>query len=135
MKESLWGYIVIILGVTSIVFIYFFQTITNTDQQNYTLLRETTESAMYDSIDEAYYQKYGVIKINTEKFVENFTRRFAESVNDSKDYTLEFYEIYEYPPKATVIVKTKTKNYSVTTDSSVNFDIINALSGILETKY
>ena len=133
MKESLWGYIVIILGVTSIVFIYFFQTITNTDQQNYTLLRETTESAMYDSIDEAYYQKYGVIKINTEKFVENFTRRFASNASLSNTYIIEIYDVSEMPPKVSLIVKS-TKSTSITNDK-VDFEISNKIDAILETPY
>lgn len=135
MKETYWTYLIIILGLLVITIMILIQDLSSTNEEDYYLTREVMEAAMIDSIDYGLYMETEDIRIIESKFVENFTRRFAESVNDSKDYALEFYEIYEYPPKATVIVKTKTKNYSVTTDSSVNFDIINALSGILETKY
>jgi len=67
MRESFWGTMILSFGVIAIIFIYFFQNITNTDQQNYNLLKETTEAAMFDSIDQTEYQKNGNIKINAEK--------------------------------------------------------------------
>ena len=60
------------LGVVSIAFIYFFQTYTNTDEQNYILLKEITEAAMYDAVDLASYRSTGTVRIDREKFVENF---------------------------------------------------------------
>ena len=95
MRESFWGYVVITFGVISILFIYFFQNVTNTDQQNYNLLRETTESAMYDAIDYNEYITTGNIKINAEKFVENFVRRFADNASLSNTYIIEIYDISE----------------------------------------
>ncbi len=135
MKESFWAYLFIILGLFTIVIMMIIQDVTSTDEEDYYLTKEVMEAAMIDSIDYGVYMDTGDIRIIESKFVENFTRRFAESVKDSKTYTLEFYEIYEDPPKATVKVSTSTKEYSVTSDSSSNFDIVNILSGILETKY
>ena len=111
------------------------QDLTSTSEEDYYLTKEVMQAAMIDSIDYGVYREYGDIRIIEQKFVENFTRRFSESVNNTKTYTLEFYEIYEFPPKATVRVKTATKEYSVSTDTTVDFDIVTVLSGILETKY
>lgn len=135
MKESFWAYLFIILGILVIVVMMVVQDLTSTSEEDFYLTREVMEAAMIDSIDYGLYRDQGVIRMIESKFVENFTRRFAESVNDSKGYRLEFYEIYECPPKATVVVKTTTRSYSVTADSSTTFDINTVLSGILETKY
>ena len=80
MKESMWGVLVVMLGIISIAFVIFFQNVTNTDEQNYILLKEITEAAMYDAVDLASYRTTGTVRIDREKFVENFLRRFAESV-------------------------------------------------------
>ena len=135
MKESFWAYLFIVLGLFVIVIMMLIQDVTTTDEEDFYLTKEVMEAAMVDSIDYGVYMDTGVIRIIESKFVENFTRRFADSVKDSKNYTLEFYDIYEDPPKATVKVSTSTKDYSVTTDSTVNFDILTVMSGILETKY
>lgn len=133
MKESFWGSLVLMLGVTSIVFIYFFQNITNTDQQNYTLLRETTEAAMYDAIDQAEYAKTGNITIDGEKFVEVFVRRFAENASLSNSYKIDIYDISEYPPK--VSLRVRSKKSSNVANEIVDFTIDNKIDAILETPY
>ena len=46
MRESMWGVFVLVVGVVLILLIYLFQGITNTDEHNYYLLKETTESSM-----------------------------------------------------------------------------------------
>lgn len=133
MKESFWGVVIITFGVISILFIYFFQNVTNTDQQNYNLLKETTESAMYDAIDLTEYTNNGNIKINAEKFVENFVRRYAENASLSNTYVIEIYDINEYPPKVSLLVKSKEDTNA--TGEIVDFDITNRIDAILETPY
>lgn len=133
MKESFWGAMIIAFAVISIAFIYFFQNVTNTDQQNYTLLKETTESAMFDAIDQAEYQKNGNIRINAEKFIENFVRRYAENANLSNTYVIEIYHISEYPPKVSLLVKSTESTNA--TGEIVEFDVSNRISAILETPY
>jgi len=134
-KETFWTYLLIIIGIFVIVVMILVQDLTGTTEEDYYLTKEIMQAAMIDSIDYGVYRHYGDIRIIEEKFVENFTRRFSESVNSTKTYQIEFYEIYESPPKATVRVKTATSEYQVTSDSSVDFDIVTILSGILETKY
>lgn len=133
MKESFWGVFVIMLGVVSIAFIYFFQTYTNTDEQNYILLKEITEAAMYDAVDLASYRSTGTVRIDREKFVENFLRRFSESVTLGNTYVIEIYDINETPPK--VSLKVSTKLQSNVTSELMDFDIVNRLDAILEVPY
>lgn len=135
MKESFWTYLVIALGLFIIVVLILVQDLTTTAEEDYYLMKEVMEAAMIDSVDYGIYRSTGEIRIIEEKFVENFTRRFAESVNANKDYRLEFYEIYESPPKATVRISTSTREYSVNSDEVVDFGIVTLLTDIMETKY
>lgn len=131
MRESMWGVFVIVVGVVLILLIYLFQGITNTDEHNYYLLKEATESSMLDAIDVADYRITGKVSINREKFVEVFVRRFVESADLSNTYVIEIYDINEEPPKVSLLVKTK-KNGTVTNET-IEFDITNRLDAILET--
>ena len=133
MKESFWSVLIVMLGVLSIAFIYFFQTITSTDEQNYTILKEVTEAAMWDAVDWAEYRATGNTRIHREKFVENFQRRFAESVSLGNVYRIDIYDVSEYPPK--VSLKVSSKLNSNVTDEIVEFDIVNKIDAILETPY
>ena len=133
MKESFWGVFVVMLGVISVAFIIFFQNVTNTDEQNYILLKEITEAAMYDAVDLASYRATGTVRIDREKFVENFLRRFSESVTLGNTYVIEIYDINETPPK--VSLKVSTKLQSNVTSELMDFDIVNRLDAILEVPY
>ena len=134
MKESFWGVLVVILGVISIAFIYFFQTYTNTDEQNYLLLKEITEAAMYDAVDLAAYRSAGTVRIDREKFVENFIRRFSESATLSRTYNIKIYDINEMPPKVSLQVSS-TESGNVTGGEILEFDITNRIDAILEVPY
>ncbi len=131
MKESYWGAAVVALGVLAIFFIFFFQSITNTDEHNYHLLKEATEGAMYDALDLAAYRDDGTIKIDREKFVENFLRRFAESALLSNTYQVEIFDVNETPPKVSLRVSS-AESTSLTGDV-MEFEIQNRLDAILET--
>ena len=133
MKESLWGYWLIILGLAVIVIMMLLQNYSTTDQQDYYLLKEITEAAMADAVDWGHYEKYGELRIVKEKFIEDFTRRFSETVNISKNYNIKFYDIYEAPPKVSVKVTTKTDSFSVFGDASDSVDVVNKIDAILET--
>lgn len=135
MKESFWGIFILTLGIVAISFIIFFQNVTNTDEQNYMLLKEITEAAMYDAVDMSDMSN---IRINREKFVENFVRRFAESASLANTYTIEIYDISERPPKVSLRVKsavtTKTHKGTIFGDTEIfEFNIDNRIDAILET--
>lgn len=133
MKESFWGAAVVAIGLVAIFFIYFFQSITNTDEHNYHLLKEATESAMYDALDLASYRRDGTIRIDREKFAENFVRRVAESATLSRTYKIEIFDINEEPPK--VSIRLSSKQGTNLTGETITFDISNKLDAILETPY
>ena len=133
MKESLWGVLIVGMGITAIAFIYLFQTITNTDEHNYNLLKETTEAAMIDAFDLAAYRKNGTIRIDREKFVENFVRRFSENANLSRTYQVDIYDVNELPPK--VSLKVSSTDVGNVTSEVMEFDIVNKLDAILEIPY
>ena len=112
------------------------QNYTTTNEQDYYMIKEVLEASMYEAVDYGYYRDTGELKMNTEKFVENFIRRFSETVNINKKYTLTFYDIYEMPPAASVSIATKTnqsafgKNQGAADDEAV---VMNKLTGILYT--
>ena len=138
MKESIWGYGIITLGILAVIVIWFFANTTRTDQHNYNLLKETTEAAMFDALDLTEYRKYGTIKIDEEKFVENFIRRFAENADLSKTYKIEIYDVNETPPKVSLRVSSTEKTNatsSLPNGELIEFNIVNNIDAILETKY
>lgn len=159
MKYGIWGVMMIMFGIFGLVFIVMFESITINNESEYYVLREAMEAAMLESIDVACYRigddtgYTGVdmngdgliddkdracgkhdLKMIEQAFVENFTRRFAANISgDITEYSIEFYDIIESPPKATVVIKGKTQSYMLSpTDSKDSFTIVNDLSGILE---
>jgi hypothetical protein len=132
-KESFWAVLVILMGIISIVFVYLFQNLTNTDEHNYHLLKEATEAAMYDALDLAAYRKDKTIRIDREKFVENFVRRFAESANLAQTYNIKIYDVNETPPKVSLQVSSRQSGTSGS--EIIEFDIVNRIDAILETPY
>jgi hypothetical protein len=132
MKESSWGYLIIGLGIFIIFILFMVQNLTNLNEQDYYLSREILKSSMYDAIDYGTYMKSGKLVMSKEKFVSVFTRRFAESVSPDRTYKLDFYDIYEYPPKATIRISTNTDE-TVINNSGTIIEVNTFLTGILET--
>jgi len=132
MKESMWGYLIIALGIVIVAILFLVQNLTTTNEQDYYLSREILRSSMYDAIDYGTYMKSGKLVMSREKFVSVFTRRFAESVNPDRTYQLDFYDIYEYPPKATIRIKTNTGE-TVINEDGINVEVNTFITGILET--
>ena len=132
MKESYWGYWLMVFGVFIIVVLLLVQSFTGANTQDYYLIKEITESSMVDAVDYAYYRTYGEIKINKEKFYEVFLRRFAEEASLATTYDIEFTEIYEAPPKVGVKVSSKSGAFNVAGDAT-QFDIVNKIDAILES--
>lgn len=136
MKESLWGYWIVVLGVSIMGVMLLLQNYTTTNEQDYYLVKEVLEASMYEAVDYGYYRDTGELKMNAEKFTENFIRRFSEVVNINKKYTLSFYDIYEEPPAASVSISTMTNNTAFGQSQAANKDkaaIVNRLTGILYT--
>lgn len=132
MKESFWGYWLIILGVFVVVIMLVVQNITSNSTQDYYSVKEIAEAAMVDAVDLAYYRNYGELKINKEKFMESFLRRFSD-IAEMNTYEIKFTGIYETPPKVSVEVTSSTNQY-VVASSSAEFDMTNRIDSILESK-
>lgn len=131
MKEVYWGYWLIILGVFITIVMMMISNVTTSSTQDYYLIKEVTEAAMLDAVDLAYYRENGELKINREKFVESFLRRFSENVSITNTYTVDFYGIYEAPPKVSVKVSSTSSTFTIAGDSQ-SFNIIDKVDSILE---
>lgn len=132
MKWSMTTVGVIMLGIIGVAIIMLFQKITTSNENDYYLLKEVTEAAMIDSIDISYYRETGNLKIIREKFVENFTRRFAEStVFVTNGYTIKSYDIMETPPKVSIVIATGLGEYTINGNTD-DYNIANKLDAILE---
>ena len=134
MKESIGGYLILVLAIVVIVVLLLIQRITTTTEEDFYLGREIMEASMIDAVDYGTFRLSGKVVMSKEKFVEVFIRRFAENVTNNKDYQLDFYDIYEEPPKATVRIRT------VSGESTINSDVFDIkldtyMHGILETVY
>ena len=131
MKESYWGYWIVLLGIFIVVVMLFTQNATTTNTQDYYQLKEVANSALYDAIDYSYYAKTQQIRIMKEVFVENFIRRFAETVRTTDTYDISFYDLYESPPKVSVRIATNTGDYIIAGDDA-NLGIVNTIDLIVE---
>ena len=123
---------IIILGILALFVINITQQFQQGNELDYYLLEETTEAAMLDAVDLAYYrQSGGTIRMDREKFTESFLRRFASSINASRNYRIRIIDLNEIPPKVSVQVDSST----IATFDAETIGITNKLDAILETKY
>ena len=122
---------VILLGIMALAVINVVSSYSSGNELDYYLLKETTESSMADAVDIGYYRVSGALRIDKEKFVESFVRRFSASVVNNRDYDIKIYDINETPPKVTVKVDSRT----TASFNAEDVGISNQISAILETKY
>lgn len=123
---------IIILGVLTLAVVNIVQNYQTGNELDYHLLEETTEAAMLDAVDLGYYRVTGgILRMDREKFLESFVRRFAENVNRERNYKIRVLDLNETPPKVSVQVGSNT----VATFAGEDFDIVNKIDAILETKY
>lgn len=132
MKWSFTSVGLIVFGLVGLTIIILFQNITTNNENDYYLLKEVTEASMIDAINMDYYRETGELKIIKDRFVESFTRRFAEStVFAGSNYTINYFDIMEEPPKVTVSINTGIGEYTIYQDTS-DYHVANTLSAILE---
>lgn len=134
MKESLWGYLILLLGVIVTTVMLLVSRVTTHAEEDYYLAREIMQASMLDAVDYGAYRTTGRIIMSKSKFMEVYIRRFAESVTNSQDYQIDFYDIYEEPPKASVRIRTMSGESTINSDS-LNFSIDTLISGVLETNF
>jgi len=132
MSKGMVVYGIITLGILALVCVNLIQSYQSGNELDYYLLKETTEAAMIDAVDYGYYATSGgIIRVDREKFLESFVRRFADSVSPTKTYNIQIIDFNETPPKVSVRVGTGT----TASVAGEDFDIVNTIDAILETKY
>lgn len=99
---------IIMLAIMSLLLINVISSYSTGGELDYYLVKETTEAAMEDALDLEYYRLNSLYRIDKEKFVESFLRRFADSVDNTRSYYVSFYDINEVPPKVSVKVDSLT---------------------------
>lgn len=108
MNKSMLTIGIIILAVMSLLLINIISSGSSGSELDYYLVKETTEAAMVDAIDVNYYRDSGQMRMDKDKFVESFLRRFADSVDNTRNYKIGFYDINETPPKVSIKVDSST---------------------------
>lgn len=132
MKNGVLAAGIILIAIMALAVVNVINNYSAGNELSESLLRDTVEASMLDAVDISYYRvSGGVIRMDKEKFVENFARRFAENVSNDKDYQIKVYDVYEIPPKVTIQVGSSTTQ----TFEGEGLDIVNKISGIIETKY
>lgn len=99
---------IILLSVIALLLINVLSNYSTGSELDYYLVKETTDAAMKDAIDDSYLRTCGIHRMDKEKFVESFLYRFADSVDTTRDYKIGFYDINEMPPKVSVKVDSLT---------------------------
>ena len=123
---------IIILAILTLGIVNIINNYQTGNELDYYLLEETTEAAMIDAVDIGYYRSSGgILRMDREKFLESFVRRFAENVNGNTNYKIRVLDLNETPPKVSVQVGSST----VASFAGEQFDIVNKIDAILETKY
>ena len=122
---------IIILSLATLLMINIITNYSSGSELDYYLVKETSEAAMVDAIDVKYYRENGLLRIDKEKFVESFLRRVADSVDNTRNYQVAFYDLNEVPPKVSVKVDSST----VLSFNGDNLEMSTQLDAILENTY
>lgn len=122
---------IILLALISLLLINVLTNYSTGGELDYYLVKETAEAAMEDSIDMQYYRLNSLIRIDKDKFVESFLRRFADNVDNTRSYSIKFYDINEVPPKVSI----KVDSLTVLSFSGEAANISTSLDAIVETDY
>ena len=122
---------IIILSLATLLMINIISNYSSGSELDYYLVKETSEAAMVDALDVKYYRQTGMLRIDKEKFVESFVRRFADSVDMTRNYRLSFYDINEVPPKVSV----KADSSTVLSFEEENLEMTTQIDAILENTY
>ena len=140
MNKSILTVGIILLGLIALVFLNVLNNYSTGSELDYYLLKETTDAAIEDSLDNVFYSTCGVYRIDKEKFVENFIYRFANSVDTARTYKIGFYDINEAPPKVSIKVDSLTSvSFGSVDDSgkktSQAANITTSYDAIVESEY
>lgn len=108
MNKAMLSVGIVFLAVLALLLINVLNNYATGGELDYYLVKETTEAAMTDALDTNFQAMNGVVRMDKEKFVESFIRRFANNINDTREYKITFYALNEVPPKVTIKVDSLT---------------------------
>ena len=69
MKESYWGYWLVMLGIMVVGVMLLINSTTTGTTHDYYELKETASASMVDAVDYSYYRLYSDIRIDKQKFI------------------------------------------------------------------
>lgn len=121
---------IILLSVIALLLINVLTNFSTGSELDYYLVKETADAAMEDSIDKTYLRLCGLYRIDKERFVENFVYRFANNVDNTRNYDIKFYDINEVPPRASIKVDSlttlafKSDKNTEAADISTSYDVL-----------
>lgn len=128
MQSSYWGYWLVVMGVAIIGLMISVQGLTTNTNEGYLSTKEIAEASLLEAVDYGYYRDYNEIKINKEKFMEVFLRMTAEVMSATDQYEINFYALYEAPPKVSVEVKSNSGSDFV----NAGYDTTNRVDAIIQ---
>ena len=67
MKESIWGYLILVLAIIVIVILLLVQRMTTTTEEDFYLGREIMEASMLDAVDYGTFRASGRVVMSQEK--------------------------------------------------------------------
>lgn len=108
MNKGMLGVGIILMGLIALLIVNIVSNYSTGAELDYYLLKETTEASVEDAIDLDFQTNYGLPRIDKEKFVESFLRRFAANVDGTRTYDIRFIDINEVPPKVSVKIDSNT---------------------------
>ena len=108
MNKGMLGVGIILMGLMALLLINIISNYSSGGELDYYLLKETTEAALEDSLDLEFQSSYGLPRMDKDKFVESFLRRFANNVDGTRTNDVKFIDLNEIPPKVSVKIDSNT---------------------------
>lgn len=108
MNKGMLGVGIIVMGLIALLMINIVSNYSSGGELDYYLLKETTEASIGDAMDLDFETNYGIPRMDKERFVESFLRRFAENADTQRTYDIKFIDLNEVPPKVSVKIDSNT---------------------------
>ena len=133
MKESYWGYGLILLGILVIGVMLLVNSSTTGTTQDYYMLKEVTQASMIDAVDYSYYRLYGDIRISKQKFIENMKASIVnvDKLRDVENININLEDAPEISKAYVSNLDTDNSEVTITleADESLFNDILKELVG------
>ena len=127
---------IILLSLIALLLINVLTNFSTGSELDYYLVRETVDASIKDSMDTTSYRDCKLYRLDREKFVESFLYRFINTVDNTREYDVYFYDINEVPPKVSVKVNSSTVlAFNVKDQGGQKADISTSYDAIVESDY